>query len=100
MFTDPGITSSLEVCRCLTDTSMVTSSILTDNILYLSLTEDILFDELTVSLDVYNLLLKVTTLIEEVEDVSFLFDLEEVMVNGKVEEETKVSTIVLNKYYI
>ena len=101
MFTDPGITSSLEVCRCLTDTSMVTSSILTDNILYLSLTEDILFDEATVSLDIYNLFKEVTILLEEVKDVSFLMELEEVPVNGIENEENKeVSVIELNKFYI
>lgn len=101
LFKDPGITSELEVCRVFKDTSMVTSSILTDNVLYLSLTEDILFDEVTVSLDVYNILKEVSVLFEDVKDVSFLMDLQEVMVNGVEEdEEVKVSKIELNKFYI
>lgn len=101
LFKDPGITSDLEVCRIFKDTEMLTSSILTDNILYLSLTEDILFDEVTVSLDVYNILKEVSVLFEEVKDVSFLMDLQEVMVNGVEEnEEIKVSKIQLNKFYI
>lgn len=98
---DPGLTSSLNVCRCLSDTSMVTASILKDNILYVSLSEDILFDELTVSKDVYNLLREVTQLLNDVKDVSFLMDLEEVKVNGLNKEEVvRVSSIELNKYYI
>lgn len=101
LFKDPGITSELEVCRVFKDTSMVTSSILTDNVLYLSLTEDILFDEVTVSLDVYNILKEVSVLFDDVKDVSFLMDLQEVMVNGVEEdEEVKVSKIELNKFYI
>ena len=101
LFKDPGITSSLDVCRIFKDTSMVTSSVLTDNILYLSLTEDILFDETTVSLDVYNILKEVSVLFDDVKDVSFLMDLEEVMVNkAEDSEEVKVSKIELNKYYI
>lgn len=101
LFGEPGITSSLQVCRCLKDTEMVTNSILTDNILYLSLTEDILFDEATVSLDIYNLFKEVSVLFEEVEDVSFLMELEEVPVNGLENEENKeVSVIELNKFYI
>ena len=101
LFNEPGITSSLQVCRCLKDTEMVTNAILTDNILYLSLTEDILFDEATVSLDIYNLFKEVSVLFEEVEDVSFLMELEEVPVNGLENEENKeVSVIELNKFYI
>ena len=69
-------------------------------ILYLSLSEDILFDETTVSLDIYQLLKEVTVLLD-VKDVSFLMELEEVPVNGVEEdEELKVSKIELNKYYI
>ena len=102
LFKEPGITSNLSVCRIFKDTKMVTSSILTNDVLYLSLTEDILFDETTVSLDVYNLMRKVTSLLDDVKDVSFLMELEEVMVNGKIDqdENTQVSTIILNKYYI
>ena len=101
LFDEPGITSSLQVCRCLKDTEMVTNAILTDNILYLSLTEDILFDEATVSLDIYNLFKEVSVLFEEVKDVSFLMELEEVPVNGLENEENKeVSVIELNKFYI
>lgn len=100
LFKDPGITSSLQICRIFKDTEMVSSSLLTDNVLYVSLTEDILFDETSVSLDVYNLLLEVTSLLEDVKDVSFLLELEEVMVNGKTSEENQVSKIELNKFYI
>lgn len=101
MLIDPGITSSLEVCRCLKDTKLVSSSIVNENILYLSLSEDILFDETTVSLDVYEIFKEVSVLFNDVEDVSFLMELEEVMVNGKQEnEETEVSKVELNKYYI
>lgn len=100
LFKDPGITSSLTVCRCIEDTEMLTSSIVNENILYLSLSEDILFDETTVSLDIYQLLKEVTVLLD-VKDVSFLMELEEVPVNGVEEdEELKVSKIELNKYYI
>ena len=100
LFKDPGITSSLKVCRIFEDTEMVSLSILTKETLYVSLTEDILFDETTVSLDVYNLFVKVTALLENVKDVSFLFELEEVMVNGKISEDNQVSKIELNKFYI
>lgn len=101
LFKEPGITSSLQVCRIFEDTNMVNNSILTDNVLYVSLSEDILYDETTVSLDVYNLLVKVTSLLDEVKDVSFLMELEEVKVNGKAEdEESSVSKIELNKFYI
>lgn len=101
LFVNPGITSSLNVCRCLENTSMVTSSILNDNILYLSLSEDILFDELTVSYDVYKIMKEVTILLDNVNDVSFLMDLEEIKVNNFTQEnESKVSKIELNKYYI
>ena len=99
-FKNPGITSSLTVCRCIEDTEMLTSSIVNENILYLSLSEDILFDETTVSLDIYQLLKEVTVLLD-VKDVSFLMELEEVPVNGVEEdEELKVSKIELNKYYV
>lgn len=98
---DPGLTSSLQVCQCLQETTMETASILKDNVLYVSLSEDILFDELTVSRDVYNLLREVTQLLGDVKDVSFLMELEEVRVNGLGEEEVvSVSSIELNKYYI
>ena len=101
LFKNPGITSSMKVCRCLKDTQMVNSSVVNNNILYVSLTEDILFDETTVSLDVYNVIKETTALLEDVVDVSFLMELEEVLVNGKSEEEeTQVSKIELNKYYI
>ena len=100
LFKNPGITSSLTVCRCIEDTEMLTSSIVNENILYLSLSEDILFDETTVSLDIYQLLKEVTVLLD-VKDVSFLMELEEVPVNGVEEdEELKVSKIELNKYYV
>ena len=100
LFKNPGITSSLTVCRCIEDTEMLTSSIINENILYLSLSEDILFDETTVSLDIYQLLKEVTVLLD-VKDVSFLMELEEVPVNGVEEdEELKVSKIELNKYYV
>lgn len=101
LFKDPGITSSLSVCRCIEDTKMVTTSFMQNNILYLSLSEDILFDELTVSFDVYQLMKEVTCLLEDVQDVSFLMDLEEVMVNGSSNEDgITVSKVELNKYYI
>lgn len=101
LFKDPGITSSLQVCRIFKDTEMVSGSILTNNVLYVSLSEDILYDEVTVSLDVYNILLKVTALLKDVKDVSFLMELEEIKVNGKQENETtEVSKIELNKFYI
>lgn len=101
LFRNPGLTSSLQVCRCVEDTSMVTGSVLTDNILYLSLTEDVLFDEITVSYDVYKIMKQVTSLLTDVKDVSFLMDLEEIMVNGKENDElTQVSKVELNKYYI
>lgn len=100
LFKDPGLTSNLQICRIFEKTKMVSTSLLTDNILYLSLTEDILFDETTVSLDVYNVLVKVVSLLTDVNDVSFLMELEEVMVNGKNSEENQVSKIELNKYYI
>lgn len=101
MFKDPGITSSLNVCRALQDTTMVASSVLEKEVLYLSLSEDILFDELTVSLDVYEIFKEVTCLLDEVKDVSFLIELEEVMVNGlNKDEPEQVSKIELNKYYI
>lgn len=101
LFKNPGLTSSLQVCRCVEDTSMVTGSVLTDNILYLSLTEDVLFDEITVSYDVYKIMKQVTSLLTDVKDVSFLMDLEEIMVNGKENDElTQVSKVELNKYYI
>ena len=100
LFKDPGITSDLQVCRIFKDTQMVSTSMLSENILYVSLTEDILFDEVTVSLDVYNVLKQVTCLLDDVKDVSFLLELEEIAVNGKVNEESQVSKIELNKYYI
>lgn len=101
LFKEPGITSSLQVCRCISETEMMTSSVLTDNILYVSLSDDILFDELTVSYDVYKIIKEVTALLEDVKDVSFLMDLEEVRVNGiEDDEEIAVSKIELNKYYI
>lgn len=101
LFKDPGLSSSLNVCRCIEDTSMLTGSVLTDNILYLSLSEDILFDEATVSYDVYMIMKEVTALLNDVKDVSFLMDLEEIMVNGVNKDETTiVSKIELNKYYI
>ena len=101
MFTDPGITSSLDVCRCLEDATMLSSSVITDNVLYLSLSEDILFDELTVSYDVYKILKEVALTFADIKDVSFLMDLEEVSVNGKVDEnESTVSSVELNKFYI
>ncbi|MCI5745842.1 MAG: GerMN domain-containing protein [Erysipelotrichaceae bacterium] len=102
LFKNPGITSSLEVCRCLNETTMMASSILKDQILYLSLSEDILYDELTVSYDVYKIIKEVTCLLDEIKDVAFLMDLEEVKVNGVVkdEQESVVSKIVLNKFYI
>ncbi len=101
LFKEPGITSNLQVCRCISETEMMTSSVVNDNILYLSLSDDILFDELTVSYDVYKIMKEVTTLLSDVKDVSFLMDLEEVRVNGiEDDEEIAVSKIELNKYYI
>lgn len=101
LFKDPGITSSLDVCRCFSKTKMVNKSLLTDNILYVSLTEDILFDEASVSLEIYKLIKEVTSLMDEVKDVAFLMDLEEVKVNGFDDEQTQVvASIELNKYYI
>ena len=81
---------------------MVNSSVLNNNVLYLSLSEDILYDETTVSYDVYQVLKESTSLFKDVNDVSFLFDLEEVLVNGKnyEDEEVMVSKTQLNKYYI
>lgn len=99
LFKDPGITSSLSVCRCFDETELVASSIVKDKKLYLSLTEDILFDESTVSLDVYKIIKETTSLLD-VSDVCFLMDLEEVKVNGSKDETSSVSKIVLNNYYI
>lgn len=100
LFKEPGITSNLEVCDVFKDTMMVSSCILTDYILYVSLTEDILFDETTVSLDIYKLIKLTTCLLNDVNDVSFLMDLEEVMVNTNQSEEVQVSQIILNNFYI
>lgn len=100
LFKDPGITSSLEVCDIFKDTMMVSSCILTDNILYVSLTEDILLDETTVSLDIYNLIKMTTSLLKDVSDVSFLMDLEELPVSQNQQQEQEVSKIILNNYYI
>ena len=100
LFKDPGISSSLDVCRIFDKTELVSNSILENEVLYVSLTEDILYDELTVSLDVYNILKEVTSMFEEVKDVAFLMDLEEVKVNGLNESETEVSKVELNKFYI
>ena len=101
MFEQPGITSSLNVCRALESTTMVASSILENDVLYLSLSEDILFDEFTVSLDVYEIFKEVTCLLSDVKDVSFLMELEEVQVNGLDDNQSQqVSKIELNKYYI
>lgn len=100
LFKDPGITSSLSVCKALSDTYMVNNCIVTDNILYVSLSEDILYDETTVSLEVYQLIKECSVLLDDVTDVSFLMELEEVLVNGLEDESQEVSKIELNKFYI
>lgn len=101
LFKKPDPLSNLQVARCISETEMVSNSVVTDNVLYVSLTEDILFDELTVSKDVYELLKLSTQLLSDIKDVSFLIELEQYQVNGlKENEEVQVADIVFNKYYI
>lgn len=101
MLEKPSITSRLKVAACLEGIELETASTLKDNNLQVSLNEKALFDEESVQTDIYNLIRASLINYQEIQEVSFLINEQEVMVNGYNKEETfSVSSIVFNEYYI
>lgn len=102
LLTKPSITSQLNLVPCLNEVNQTAASVLEDDVLMVSLNENILFDEKTVNKEVYDILRASLELCEDVKDVSFVFDQEVFAVNGQenLEEIYPVSSIYFNEYYI